>query len=145
MEYYHGDTFGCSESIWNQEIYESNHKVILTINMPNKSLFEKDGYSNDWKRLIKEKDDNLYLKEEVLNWLNTNIKDRNKEPKKGWAIGSQNFYKNKLSYYEIFFEREEDALKFIKEWSEFKKPLRIFNGSTSRKQLNLTNMKYESF
>ena len=143
MEYYNGDTFGFRETIWNKEIYESNFKIILTINMPNKSLFQKDGHSNDWKKIIEDKDDNLFLKKEVLKWLNENIKDIGLE--KAWAIGSDDLRKHKLSYFEILFKKEDDALNFIKVWSEFKKPLRIFNGITSRKQLNTKTMQYEEY
>ena len=74
-----------------------------------------------------------YLKQEVIEWLNENVKDKKDsnentplEERKGWAIGNVGF-RHKEDGVTIFFERQLDALKFIRKFSIFKEPTQYFD------------------
>ena len=78
--------------------------------------------------------ENRYLKQEVIDWLNENIKNKlgsNKntplEDKKGWAIGNDAYRLTDHSQLNIFFDRQIDALKFIRKFSIFKEPTNYFD------------------
>lgn len=73
------------------------------------------------------------LKPEVLEWLEKNIEDKlfvdekvSEGNKKGWCIGSSS-YISRNEHLTIFFARQIDALRFINEFSIFKKPTFYFD------------------
>ena len=88
------------------------------------------------------------LKQEVIDWLNENIKDA-KYPDsdelqdiKGWCIGNT-YYRSKDHGINIFFKRELDALKFIRECSVFKEPIFYFDYfSDDRRNIDLNKYIY---
>ena len=74
------------------------------------------------------------LKEDVIDWLNENIKDRKGSTKetpinerKAWCTGNDE-YNTKQSYQiHVFFSRQKDALRFIEHFSIYKKPTFYFD------------------
>lgn len=106
--------------------------------------FYKDKYSeSDLKRMSQKK--TYTLKKEVREWLKSNIKDRKgEEINKGWCIGSDRYNSDSGISIRVFFHRRVDALNFIKEWSEYKKPTTYFDYFKDiRKELKLETMKLE--
>ena len=83
------------------------------------------------------------LHPDVLEWLTTEVPDKGEE--KGWCVGSDEYVRSDASYsYSIFFQRRSDAMKFIKRWSKWKKPIHYCQYFTDvRKTLNLKTLKYE--
>lgn len=75
------------------------------------------------------------IKPEIIEWLNLNIKDVkniNKKTllseKKSWAIYSKEILLEEPKHkFSIFFSRQIDALRFIKEFSIFEKPTTYFD------------------
>ena len=74
------------------------------------------------------------LKPEVIEWLNQNIKDIKGttvdtplNERKGWAIGNDEYNSNQHWEINIFFARQLDALKFIRQFSIFKDPTLYFD------------------
>lgn len=84
------------------------------------------------------------LKPEVLEWLTTKVEDT--KDNKGWCIGSDEYLSNDSSIsFSIFFQRRKDAMRFIKTWSKWKKPIHYCQYFTDvRKKLNLEKLKYET-
>ena len=83
------------------------------------------------------------LKPEVMKWLEDNITDFKGE--KGWCVGSDTYNMNDGSGYSIFMQRRSDAMKFIKTWSKWKKPIYYTQYFTDvRKKLDLTTLKYNN-
>lgn len=70
------------------------------------------------------------LKPEVIKWLEENIEDKKTNDvggnKKGWCVGSDS-YRQEGQEVKIFFFRQIDALRFIKEFSIFKSPTFYFD------------------
>lgn len=92
------------------------------------------------------------LKPHVLQWLHTNVEDRPQqktsegESLKGWCIGSPKYRGINESAFTVFFYRKKDAMKFIKEFSEYKKPVIYCQKfSDVRKKLDLNTRKYTIF
>ena len=83
------------------------------------------------------------LKPEVLDWLNENIPDI--KEKKAWCIGSDSYIAgDSCSSFSIFMQRRKDAMKFIKTWSKWKKPINYCQYFTDvRKELDLVTLKYK--
>lgn len=120
-----------------------------------------EAYKEDWENLIikttiKEKlqiadfteieidREILRLKPEVLLWLHENVLDFQRQP--GWCVGSDSYNKDSAIEYSVFFQRRKDAMKFIKTWSKWKKPLFYCQYFTDiRKELNITTGKYISY
>lgn len=140
----------CSESNW--DLQQFNCQIILTIKKHNdnsinwrepadnsdwerttieKKVFDKDTYEvfqdlyeeNPNKRLPMKK---IYtLKPEVIDWLNENIEDveeKGETLNKGWAIFDETATPAFKKDVQVFFRKKSDALKFIRRWSEYKKP-----------------------
>ena len=82
------------------------------------------------------------LKPEVMSWLEDNISDI--KGKKAWCVGSDKYnLQDSCSSYSIFMQRRKDAMKFIKTWSKFKKPINYCQYFTDvRKKLDLATLKY---
>ena len=81
------------------------------------------------------------LKPEVIQWLVENIPDFQKG--KGWCIGSEKYMMTDSGSASVFFQRRRDAMKFIKTWSKWKRPLFYCQYFTDiRKQLDLSTGKY---
>ena len=139
----------CSDSNWGGN-YDC--QIIVGLNC------YKEEYKEDWNNLIvkvpyKEKIkvgkfpevevDNHYLslKPEVLKWLEDNITDF--QGNKGWCIGSNTYDKDNHISYSVFFQRRRDAMKFIKTWSKWNKPLFYCQYFTDvRKELDTKTGKY---
>ena len=129
----------CSDSNWGGE-YDC--QVMVSLNN------YRAGYTEDWNNLMTEKMctegvDTITLKQEVLDWLVSNIPDYKDD--KGWCVGSDEYTSNDTSVsYSVFFQRRRDAMKFIKTWSKWKKPINYCQYFTDvRKRLNLETGKYE--
>lgn len=75
------------------------------------------------------------IKQELLDWLNENIKDQKSFDEddeeiyvKGWAIYSlETLVNESKNNFNIFFARQIDALKFIHQFSIFKEPTIYFD------------------
>ena len=150
MHYHKADCF-CNDSIWG-DIYPCNHMVVIeqfTEDLKNepdwKRLIDSKFYFDErtyklikkhYKDNNKEPDEKYFklfseketfqLKKEVMNWLKENIKDSNKGKKKGWCVGTDQYYAES-SYFSIFFDKKADAIKFIEEWSIHRKPKSSFD------------------
>lgn len=139
----------CSDSIWGGNY---NCRVIVSIDRIAEDKTYYDPPMEDWTNLIEEHEydhrdeagfmhhDTRRLKPEVMQWLKDNIKERNcAEHKQGWAVGTDKYYSNDGLSFTVFFERTSDALKFIKRWSVFKKPVDYLNYFRDvRRKLNMT-------
>ena len=140
----------CTDSNWGGH-YDCRHLVSF-------NSFEED--KQDWESIIDEKAESITitfmsremdapvinLKPHVLKWLEENVEDRKNDPdcNKGWCIGSTKYRSRDCSSLSIFFHRKRDAMKFIKTFSSFKKPIHYCQYFTDvRKKLNTETMKYE--
>lgn len=84
------------------------------------------------------------LKPEVFKWLTDNVLDDSKGGK-GFCVGSNKYNSNVSDEFSIFFYRRGDALKFIKRWSSYKKPVTYFDYfKMIRKQLDLKTLKLQA-
>jgi len=86
----------------------------------------------------------IVLKKDVMDWLQNNISDE-KNGAKGWCVGSENYNAGESGIsFKVFFKRKSDAMKFIKQWSEWKKPVFYCQYFTDvRKELDLKTLKYK--
>jgi len=66
------------------------------------------------------------LKNEVVDWLNENIKPQ-KDGEPGWAIGNDEYRLIQNYRLTLWFQRRNDAKKFIRTWSKYKKSTSYFN------------------
>ena len=82
------------------------------------------------------------LKPRVLEWLEDNVLDF--QGAKGWCVGSDDYgIGESRSGLSIFLQRRSDAMKFIKTWSKWKKPIQYTQYFTDvRKKLDLSTLKY---
>lgn len=149
MDYFKNHCW-CSSSNWG-----GNYDCSIIVNL---NCYEEN-YKEDWKNLIVQvptkkkvkwpnmpeiEIDTTYitLKPEVIDWLHNNVNDFKGD--KGWCIGSKDYDSNCSSSYSVFFQRRRDALKFIKVWSKWKKPLYYTQYFTDiRKELDITTGKYK--
>ena len=86
----------------------------------------------------------IFLKPEVIEWLNENVAPstdaaRADQPQ-GWACGNDVYCSHATHDIAIWFLRRADAMKFIKTFSQHKKPLMTYNQDTYKKCI-LTNGK----
>lgn len=151
----------CHSSHWDSKNYDCRHIVGIE-KLPIDGDYRSDEQTEDWTNLITaereikvSKDDPLHgfrdfaytvdLKPEVMKWLEENVEDRKKEENnKGWCIGDDAYRSNHIISFDIFFHRRRDAMKFIKTWSVYKKPIEYFNYFTEvRKKLNIETGKLE--
>lgn len=103
----------------------------------------KEYYTDDFHRGIACKTINV-PKPDVVQWLHDNVPSgKNGEPM--FAYGSKDYSsEDGACSYSFFFQRRKDAMKFIKAWSIYKKPVYYTQYFTDvRKKLNLQTMKYE--
>lgn len=139
----------CSSSNWG-----GNYDCQIIVSL---QAYEED-YIEDWENLIikvpiKEKfkigtlpeieieTNILKLKPEVISWLYENVSDFQGKP--GWCVGSDSYNKDSPIEYSVFFQRRKDAMKFIKTWSKWKKPLFYCQYFTDiRKRLDTKTGKY---
>ena len=128
----------CSDCNWGG-VYEC--KVIVSISLVKEGKSYYDGPSADWESLMTK--DTQVLKTSVLEWLLMTIKDRKHNTHtKGWAIGSDTYSAENKTSFNIFFHRIPDAMRFIKTWSEYKKPVNFLNYfKDERRELDLTTGK----
>ena len=126
-------------------INESSYNILKNIKekCPN---YDEDAFLEASRRPV------LGLKPHVLQWLHTNVEDRPQqktsegESLKGWCIGSPKYRGINESAFTVFFYRKKDAMKFIKEFSEYKKPVIYCQKfSDVRKKLDLNTRKYTIF
>lgn len=118
-------------------------------------VFNKDSYEmlsayyEESGRVAPDREDDLFKKRvyifkgEVVDWLHANVTDC--KDMKGWCIRSESDLTSgsNLSLH-VFFQRRSDAMKFIKVWSKWKKPINYCQYfSDVRKTLNLETLKYE--
>lgn len=157
MDYYANHYF-CTDSNWGGE-YEAKHIVSINkfynydggkieddwSNIYYKQIFDSEDFNEDFNEASEKRTTTTkVLKPEVVDWLNENVSDRNDEQPKGWGMGTDIYNSKECCSFNIFFHRQYDALKFIKEFSSYKKPLDYFNSFTEkRKKLNLKTLKYE--
>ena len=66
------------------------------------------------------------LKQEVIEWLNKNIKPQ-KDGEPGWAMGNDQYRVIQTYELTLWFQRRNDAKKFIRTWSKHKKATSYFN------------------
>jgi len=84
-----------------------------------------------------------FLKDEVLQWLSDNIKPQGKE--QGWAMGTEQYRIVQGHQLTLWFQRRNDAKKFIKTFSKYKKSTSYFNylkDPIDNKILNIETGKY---
>lgn len=164
----------CNESNWNETMYSSRYA--LTIERVGKGKSYYDEPENDWTNLVEEdvpffsqtaydqwkdkypepearryaqKETNL-LKQEVIDWLNSNVADRPLErgqvgeSVKGWCMGSDSYRERESIQITLWFHREGDAKAFVKHWSSYKDFTVYFNYFKDiRKELNPNTNKLE--
>jgi len=144
----------CSDSNWGGNY---TCRVIVSIDRILKGKRYHDIPSEDWTNLLEEHafdpdptdPESLFsftrvrrLKPEIIQWLSENVKDRNyDEHKQGWCVGTDKYNSGNILSFSIFFERQRDAMKFIRRWSSYKNPVNYLNYFRNiRKELNpLTN------
>ena len=70
-----------------------------------------------------------FLKQEVIDWLNDNVapSTREKDQPQGWCMGNDQYRIREEFRLTIWFARKNDAMKFIKTWSEHKEPTTYCN------------------
>jgi hypothetical protein len=122
-----------AETFYNEEEY----KLYLP-------YYQEKGLELDKDRFIKSVKN---LKPVVLQWLEENVADRKGfDCNKGWCIGSTRYRATDASYsMSVFFHRRSDAMKFIKTFSKWKKPVNYCQYFKDiRKTLNLETLKYDS-
>jgi hypothetical protein len=123
----------CSNSHWDGELYDCRYIVCI-----DKYNRVSDAEESDFLNLVETYsfviDDEVFgnsfksilcLRSEVFNWLLCNIPDC--RSKKGWCIGDDRYRSTSSVVLRIFFDRKRDALSFIREWSEHKKPTTYYN------------------
>lgn len=157
----------CSSSYWGKGEYSCRHVVSMN--------YYESGHKSDWKKIIDESADlyvseidlarnkKIYgdeidaakilaistktvigLNPDVLEWLHQNVAD-SPAGIKGWDIGSAEYRSHNSTSISIFFYRKKDAMAFIKQWSQYKKPIRYTQYFTDvRKKLDLTTLRYVS-
>ena len=161
----------CSRAHWDEKNYDCS--IVVSLNsyedgyeedwnnlMVEVVVFNQTKFDNHiamlkrWQELTQDKDllkdvdesaglCTIYnLKPEVMSWLEDNISDI--KGKKVWCVGSDKYtLQDSCSSYSIFMQRRKDAMKFIKTWSKFKKPINYCQYFTDvRKKLDLTTLKY---
>lgn len=134
----------CSVSHWDNTMYDCRHLVTLNSYL--------EGYKDDWKDLIvSDERCTNNLRQEVIDWLNENIKDTSKpyggnKTTKAWCIGNYRYRcTDSSSSFSIFFQRKKDAMAFIKRWSKWEKPINYCQYFTDvRKKLDLVTGKYST-
>ena len=117
----------CSDSIWGGHY---NCSVILSVDRIPEGKTYYDPVCEDWQNLIEDPTgyDAPKLKREVVEWLEKNIQNqKGDKSNRGWAIGTDKYNEKNSISYNIFFQRQKDALFFIKNWSIYKKPLNYYN------------------
>lgn len=137
-----GSYYDTPESDWTNLV--TSYKIFDQKEYDSLKSYYKDKYDEE-ELLSRSHKKTTTLKKEVVEWLNSNVKDRIREDiNKGWCIGSDKYNLNANISISIFFHRRRDALKFIKEWSEYKKPTTYFDYFKDiRKELNNETMKLE--
>lgn len=112
----------CTMSNWDNYMYNCRHIVSL-------SSYD-DGYKEDWKECVVKCSGVPQLKPEIVDWLNKHVPDYDNEDnttKRGWAIGNEEYRSLNPYKMSIFFQREEDALLFVKTWSKWGFPIVYHN------------------
>jgi hypothetical protein len=126
----------CSDSNWGG-CYDC--RVIVTLHRVPEGKTYYDAPCPDWvlveEHPFKSKEDRFRFttvraRADVLEWLNTNVKDRKLikwqiqkgESAKGWSVGTDEYNSATGISFSFFFEREHDGMNFIKHWSVYKKP-----------------------
>ena len=141
----------CNDSNWNGATYDCRYILTIRRSPDLENIYDtKSGESKDWEKCITRekvldqqeydflKKDEVFkdypdedlkkmcrrtvfcLKDDIIEYLINNVKDReDEEINEGWAV--HNAPRDLLAY-DIFFHRKEDALAFIKEFSEYKVP-----------------------
>lgn len=113
------------KDVWDQTEYENSKKLFSEI--------IKEGEKNRTERIERhaEFDGMLrnvpHLKQEVIDWLNLNVKDNQKDQSKGWCMGTDTYNGSDKLSFTLWFYRRRDALKFIREWSSHTKPTTYFD------------------
>jgi len=136
--HFHQNHCWCSKSHWDGEVFDCSYMVGI-------DKFSRQDYKTeqeDWHNLVEMKRMEVedvflriknvpFLKQEVIDWLNENVKDNQSSSckgEKGWCMGNDE-YRSTGSSLELtlFFYRRSDAMKFIKRWSVHKKPTTYLN------------------
>ena len=153
----------CSNSHWDNEMYDC--KIIVSLSsykeydkedwnnlMTTKEFFCQKTYeefSEDThpfteaqKKRFATKEINI-PKPEVIQWLEENVPMKN--GKHMWCIGSDEYIFGDSSIsFSFFFQEYRSAMKFIKQFSKWKKPVHYTQYFTDiRKTLNLETGKYQ--
>lgn len=117
---------------FSQTVYERNQQLFNT----------KPHHTDEYHRELATREVD-FVRPEVVDWLAKNIPDMsNGSP--AWAVGSDEYQAQSNDSVSFFFQRRRDAMKFIKHWSEWKRPVHYTQYFTDvRKKLNLETMRYE--
>lgn len=127
MIHYTGWYF-CTKSNWDGTIFDARNLVSIEYdsedysNLINKKSLYPDDEFNSWRRYSE-------LKQEVVTWLENNIKDQNTKLK-GWCCGNKEYNSETYEGFSLFFYRRKDAMLFIKTWSTHKKATETYNQHT---------------
>lgn len=96
----------------------------LEIQKQVKARMEEGGY--EYPDLMEMSKRNCpFLKQEIIDWLDANIKPKDGEP--GWAMGNDQYRIHQSYVLSLFFQRRNDAKKFIRTFSKYKKATSYFN------------------
>lgn len=110
-----------------------------------KKIYSDEGIDFPEEKLIRFSTKRIkYPKQEILKWLDENVKDL-PNGEKGWCIGSDGYIARGSSCsFSFFLQRRIDAMNFIKVWSKWKNPISYTQYFTDvRKVLTLETLKYE--
>lgn len=109
--------------VWIQEEYDRQIEYFKKYNIENPDR------PREWDEMIAKgyatKLNVPKLKQEVIDWLNENVKDNPKpydQCAKGWCMGNDDYRANDRSNLALFFHRRSEAMAFVKRWSVHKKP-----------------------
>jgi hypothetical protein len=113
---------------WYKDTHETGEEKITYSNFDFKNLVTKKDISTEFEHKVLFK-----FNDDVIQWLHHNIK-----PSKtcnGWCIGDDKFNSNEgLMGMTVWFFRRKDALAFIKQFSEYKKPTSYYNQFTETRK-----------
>lgn len=164
MIHYSGYYF-CTRSNWDGQNYSARNLVSIEKYdeeygdedfknlIAKKKIFDEesfkyweDKYNGDSAKLELHKQlsykECFFLKPEVVKWLNETVFDDKKTGEKGWCVGNDEYNSGGGMSFSLWFYRRKDALKFIKEWSVYKKPTETYNqDSYIKKTLDLKTNK----
>ncbi len=131
---------------YDENKYQRRLDMLEAVTKHKLNLEEIDKTSEEYLKEMEELKEDSYsktntLKDEVIDWLNNNVKNKKNvrentplNEKKGWGIGNLEYNSKDSNNMFIVFERQLDALKFIRKFSIFKEPLFYFDYFNDREK-----------